>query len=241
MLISSEGIVFRTVKYGESSLILDIYSLEKGLQSYIVGSVRKKNAKITSGTLQPMQIVDFTAYIKDNDKLNRIKEIRLAQFYKTLPFKIDKMSIGLFMIEVCRKSIHERTENPKLYRFLKDWFAFVDDTSQSIANLHLLFLIELAVELGFGPSDTWKNDSSCFNLMEGMFVEFSDDSKYAVDAETSLYIHYLFHYDKNSIHQLSIPKQNRIQLLYKLIDYYNLHLEHFGTVKSLPILQEVLN
>lgn len=37
MQIKTRGIVFRSVKYGESSVIADIFTEEKGLHTFIAG------------------------------------------------------------------------------------------------------------------------------------------------------------------------------------------------------------
>ncbi|MEO6932134.1 MAG: recombination protein O N-terminal domain-containing protein, partial [Chitinophagaceae bacterium] len=40
MILSTKGIVLRSVKYGETSLVSSIYTLSHGLQSYMINGVR---------------------------------------------------------------------------------------------------------------------------------------------------------------------------------------------------------
>ncbi len=40
---------------------------------------------------------------------------------------------------------------------------------------------------------------------------------------------------------LSLNKQKRKHLLLKYLDYYRLHLQNFGQLKTLPVLEEILN
>ena len=109
MLIKTRGIVFKSLKYSESSLILDVYTEAKGLKKYLVSGVRKKNAKTSAGLLQLMSLVDLVAYQREDKDLTRIKEVKPAYVYQDLPFNIIKGAIGLYMLEVAQK----RSENQK--------------------------------------------------------------------------------------------------------------------------------
>ena len=53
MLIATRGIVFRTIKYSESSIIADIYTEARGLQSYYINGIRSEKAKLKAGLLRP--------------------------------------------------------------------------------------------------------------------------------------------------------------------------------------------
>ena len=54
MLIKTRGIVFRAVKYGETSVIADIFTEEKGLCSFIGGGVRSARARMPFNLFQSM-------------------------------------------------------------------------------------------------------------------------------------------------------------------------------------------
>ena len=117
MLIKTRGIVFRAVKYSETSFILDIYTEEKGLRTYIVSGVRQKNARVKPSLLQLMTLVEMVVYHRDDKSMTRIKEIKAAHIYHSIPFDIRKGAIGMFMIEVARKTIRESEENRALFQF----------------------------------------------------------------------------------------------------------------------------
>ena len=75
MLIKTRGIVFRSLKYGETSLIVDIFTEERGLRSYLINGVRSKRGKVKASLLQIMSLVEIVAYDKHERGLNRVKEI----------------------------------------------------------------------------------------------------------------------------------------------------------------------
>ena len=86
MLVKTKGIVINHIKYKESSIIVRIYTEKLGLQSYIVNGVRSAKAKNKMALFQVLTILDLVAYYyEDQNKLNRISEIRCKQPYQSIP------------------------------------------------------------------------------------------------------------------------------------------------------------
>jgi len=64
------GIVFRKLPYSETSVIVDIFTLEHGLMSYIISGVRKARARTSASVLEVMTVVDMLAYHSEKKKQN---------------------------------------------------------------------------------------------------------------------------------------------------------------------------
>jgi DNA repair protein RecO (recombination protein O) len=241
MLIKTRGIVFRTIKYSETSVIVDVYTEERGLRKYIVNGVRSKKARISPSLLQVMSLVEMVAYEREDRDLQRIKEIRPAYVYHSLPFNVRKGAVGLFMAEIARKAIRESEENRSLFNFLFNSFAYLDETRESISNLHLVFLLELSVHLGFVPGGRHSAVTPFFDLMGGVFVEkLSSQHTHYVDEALSGFLHELLHSSLQSSHEITLSRDQRRSLLLLLIDYFRLHVERMPEIHSHLILQEVL-
>ena len=208
------------------------------MRSYIVSGIRSKSSKTKAGLFQLMSILDLIAYDKGDDKLARIKEVRLAYHYQQLPFDIIKSSIGTFMLEVSRQSIKEKEANPDLYQFLEGWYAYLDQTDASILNAHLLFLVQLSAFIGFQPDPNYQ-EGSIFDLLEGRF-ETEAHSAYFIDKEHSAIFYNLLNSDIRAIQELNLNGSQRRVLLESLITYYRLHIDAFQPLKSMEVLREVL-
>lgn len=241
MLIETRGIVFRTLKYSESSLIVDIYTEAKGLQSYIVNGVRSQRSKHNASIYQVMTLVDMVAGAREDKGLSRIKEIKSAFVYRAIPFDVRKSAVGLFMAEIARKTIREAEAQPDLFSFLYHTFLFLDQTQQPIANLHLHFLVELSAFLGFMPGGDLSEETPVFDLQEGVFSDNLPSAAYCLDLELSKAFYALLQSNYQECHHLRLPAGLRRQLLSKLLDYYRLHLEHLPEIHSHQILQEILS
>ena len=59
MIHKTRGIVFRFTRYGETSIIVTIFTEAFGLQSYIVNGVRSKSAKNKIALYQPLTLLNL--------------------------------------------------------------------------------------------------------------------------------------------------------------------------------------
>jgi len=241
MLLKTRGIVLRSVKYSETSIITDIFTEAKGLRSYIISGVRSKNARTKASLLQHMSLVDLVVYHRDDKQLTRIKEIKSAYVYQSIPFDVIKGAIGLFMTELAQKTIVEKEENKTLFDFLFYNFQFLDSTTESVANLHLHFMLELSTILGFMPNGNIEDNGSYFDLKEGTFTSSEPSHLNVLSPELAIYLDAILRTPKDKVHSIAIPKNHRKELLNGLLDYYKLHIENLSTINAHLILETVLS
>lgn len=240
MLKKTRGIIFKSIKYSETSLILDIYTEEMGLQKYIISGVRSQKAKTKASLVQVMSLVDLVVYYREHQELNRIREVRPAYIYTALPFDVRRSAVGLFMAEIARKTIREAEQNPALFQFLFDSFTFLDQTLRPIANLHLHFMLELSGLLGFLPGGDYSNETPYFDLQEGVFQPEKPNHLHFMENAPSQWLDKLLNLNRSECHRLSLSRKDRSHLLRSLLDFYRLHIESFPTINAHAILEEVL-
>lgn len=241
MLLKSKGIVFRSLKYSETSLILDIYTLEKGLRSYIISGVRNKKSKTKAGIMQISSLVEIVAYDKSQSSLQRIKEIKPSYLYKQIPFKVVKSSLAIFMMELCRKTIKESENNERLFDFVESWLIHLDSTEEKLGNVPLIFMLRLAEELGLGLQNNYSPKTSLFDLKEGLFVNENETLESYCTKEESEGLTKLLMKGMEDYHLLDLHKNLRGKLLGKLIRFYQWHIENFNELKSLEVLRTVFS
>src|SRR6187401_2133657 len=96
LLHKTRGIVFRFTKYGETSIIVNIFTELFGMQSYIVNGVRTKSAKNKIALYQPLTLLDLVVYHRDNAHILRIKELKCLCHYQSMPTDVRKSTIAMF-------------------------------------------------------------------------------------------------------------------------------------------------
>jgi len=237
-MIKTKGIVFRSIKYRETSLIVDIYTRENGLLSFIVNGVRKPKSKMGASMFQHASLVDMVAYHKQGGGLSRIKEIKSTYPYRFIPYEIGKSSVALFMLELARNSIIEEESNYELYDFLERYFMLLDQTQERIALLHIKFMIELTRYIGFYPSLP-EEGNSIFNLEAGRYAPAHHIGTYLMDETQSEALATIMQTAPEEVHGLSVHKHVRSGLIDQLIVYYRLHIEGFRPLKSYDVLKQI--
>ena len=236
MLHSLKGIVLHHINYSDTSIIAKIYTNELGLQSYIVNGVRKKKARIHLNTFQAFNLLDLEVVHKPKANLHRIKEVKITFPLTSLSTNFLKRFVVLFLNEMIYKSIKEEEPNEQLFLFLKSAILFLETTTENIANFHIAFLLEFSKHLGFYP-DT--EVGFYFNLEEGIFQNHPSN-KTLDKTESNLWYQFLTSpWMQNN--NIQITGKQRKTLLYRIIDFYKIHIESFGNIKSLDVLQTVLS
>lgn len=240
MLIKTRGIILRSIKYGETSIITDIYTEEKGLRSYIISGVRSAKSRHSAGLLQIMSLIEMVAYHREEKDLNRIKEIKAAYLYQSLPFDMLKSAVGQFMAEVSQKTLQEPEQNQPLFNFLFHAFQYLDQTKHTVGNYHLQFMLQLSGFLGFLPHGHFTEETPYFDQQEGLFLREPPPHRHYLNPNFSAQVSDLLHFDLEHGHECPISRQDRKLLLKDIIDYYRLHIDHFPTLHSHEILETVL-
>lgn len=221
MLYKTRGIVFRFTKYGDTSIIVNIFTELFGLQTYIVNAVRTKSAKSQIALYQPLTLLNLVVYHKENVAIARIKEVQCAHPFATLHTDVRKSTLALFLNEVLNKSIREQSHASEICSFLFDSLEVLDRLNQGYENFHLVFLIKLSRFLGFGPH-------SVDEILVGRLI----------DAEEEMVLKSLLTTDFSE--QIPMNNNQRRSLLSVILQFYKQHIENFGEVKSVQVLREVL-
>ena len=239
MLVSTEGIVLHFIKYGESSVIATIYTRDFGRQSYLVNAARSKKSQNKASLLQPLFLVDLIAYQKQSRELHRIKELRSHQVYQNIPFEITKSSLSIFIAEVLYKSINEQESYPEMYDFIKNSLLWFDLMEKGSSNFHIWFLFRLTEYLGFLPDTNRMGFEGWFDIKKGAVVHFQPSHPFYANKEATENLMQLSALKINEISGFEISRKMRDTLISVLIDYYQLHFDNLGEIKSLNVLREV--
>ncbi|MGK7395222.1 MAG: DNA repair protein RecO [Candidatus Cyclobacteriaceae bacterium M3_2C_046] len=227
MLYKTRSIVLNYIKFRDTSIISRIYTEQLGLRSYIVNGVRSARSKNKIALFQPLTLLDLVVYEKPQANINRISELRCQEPFREIPINIRKSSIALFLAEVLNKSLKEETENQDLFQFIHHSMLILDQQSRHFENFHLQFLLKISRFFGFAPS-------SGLELISQVKTQFPS---LGLESETDIIDALLAHPYHDPV---NCSNSTRRRLLDLMIQYYQLHLESMGEIKSLAVLKEVM-
>ena len=219
MLQKTRAIVLSSVKYGESGLVVQVFTENYGRQSFIIHGVRKKKSRFNYLLFEPLSLLNLDLYYKETRDLHTLKEAKQSAIPHHMPFDIKRSSIALFISEILYRCLREVEPNKILFNYIFNAIQVLDIAEQGVENFHLIFLIQFSKFLGIYP----KNNTELYRYKTGKGIQLSD----------------LLDLSLQDIGNLEIERTNRVELLDRLIDYYRDHLEGLGEIKSLQVLHEV--
>lgn len=244
MVQKTQGLVLRAMKYGETSLIVNIFTRLHGVQSYLVQGVRSaKQKQQRAGLLQPGTLLDMVVYQKPQQNLQRIKEFQPAYIYRSLHEQIIKNSIALFSVEVLLRILPEHAPMPEAFDFTFEYLKQLDEKPMSeVANYPVFFLISVGRLMGFDIGGNYSSETPHLHLHEGVFASNPPTMPpYLSDAESQALSHLLNCTDMEGLKAVSINSQMRFNLLDWYLEFLHRHTQHFGNVRSLDVLRAILH
>ena len=239
MITKTRGIVLRSVRFGESSLIVDVLTKSSGRVSFMVHIPKTSKGKIKKQYFQPMTLLDFEYDFRQRSNLQRIKDVRVSLPYSSIPIDPAKSCISLFLSEFIYYATRNEQENPTLFTYISTSLEWLDNAYEDFANFHLVFMMRLGKFLGFHPFLEDFSPGCFFDLRNGCFtlsMPLHADFLNAADAG-HLYNLMRMNFETMKLFKLSHDDRNRITEI--VLRYYKLHLPNMPELQSFDILREV--
>lgn len=121
MIFKTKGIVLRSVKYGETSLVVTVFTELFGAQAYLVNGIRSaRKSGNRSAMFQPASILEMEVYHNEQKSLQRIKEYSRAHLFHHIMDDVIKNGIALYMVELLLKTLRQPEQNSNLFYFCED-------------------------------------------------------------------------------------------------------------------------
>ena len=241
MLYKTHGIVLHYIKYGESSIIAQVYTELFGRVSYVINSVRKKKSAYRLSNFQPLTILEIESFYRAGHNIQRLKEIKRYAPLNHISTDVIKSSIAIFLSEIIYKTLRENESNKQMFDFLIHAIQFLDLMERGVSSFHLVFLIQYSKFLGIYPQiqlNQESQDSSSGKSPEllsdyQLFKNLPEDSRRILAELTGKSFRDLEH--------IQLKSESRSALLEIMIKFYQYHFENIGQVKSLQVMRELFH
>jgi DNA repair protein RecO (recombination protein O) len=235
-LVETYGVVLRTLKYGESSIIFDAYTMSHGLKSFIISGVRTQKSKQGASMYKVMNILDICFYDKEHEQLIRPKTCTYHNKYARLQVDVIRTAVAAFIMEITRNSIKEKEQNEGLLHYIIRGLENLDNSDQlNLVDFYLRYLIGLTKHLGFMPLNNYDEQHNVFDLLNGRYTMVAHDNVYTMTKENSAILHKMLS-DENPI---KLSNELRDSLTDDMVKYFMLHMEGFPVLKTLGVLRSL--
>lgn len=235
-----QGFVLQHIRYGDTSLIVRIYTLNNGLQSYMVKGVRGRSSQHRAALFQPMTFLSFVQQGRPQQSgLAYLKDVELAYVYQTIPFVMNKSAILIYLSELLSHTLTQQERNDELYGFVSQSVRWLDLVESGYANFPLFFTLELSRFLGFYPKANYTSQAY-FDMMEGQFVPAQPVHPYFLEKEESALLSHLLHCGIDNLSSVAMSGAQRNSLLDGILTFMRLHAPVLKGLQSHEVLKEVL-
>ena len=236
MLITTRAIVLRTVRHGDKSVVLKLYTEHHGVRGYAVRMGGKSG--IPAALLEPMQRLVVVAHERGDRELHHLKEVRPDKPYLSIGGDPIKGGVVLFVQEVLLRTLREESADPALFEFIHDALGVLDDETD-LGHYPIGFLCGLCRQHGFAP-ELPEGTVTWFDMMDGQFMDNEPAHPHAFSGELVPLFAQLLETPLENASGVRASTSHRRALLEKLLHYFRLHVDGFGELRSPTVLQAVL-
>jgi DNA repair protein RecO (recombination protein O) len=236
----TEGIVLQSVRYGDTSLIVKVFTRKYGLKSYMLKGAFNRSSKNRAALFQNLNIISYVEVdTHKSHNLNYLKDAQIALVYHSLPLVMNKSAIMMYVSELLSKTITEQEQNESLYDFIVGSLQWLDLVHADYANFPLFFTLELTRHLGFYPKANHQ-PGFCFDMMEGAFAHDYPLHPYYLDAETAALFSDFLNAGIDEASRRPLRLNQRRELLDGLMVFMRLHAPVMHDFHSHEVLKAVL-
>lgn len=239
MLIKTTAIVLHNIKYGDSKMIVDMFTRAHGRMSFVVSIPKSSKSKLRKQFFQPLSMLSLEYDYRPKVQLQKIRNVALFHPYSSLPFDIDKLTVGMFISEFLYHSLYGEQQNEQMFDYISDSLMWFDSSPSPASNFHLVFMMRLSLFLGFYPNLDDYASGCVFDLRSGSFSSVAPlYSDYLLPEEASQ-MSLMMRMNYSTMHLFKFTRAQRNRLLDVIVQYYRLHIPGFPEMKSLDVLRNI--
>jgi DNA repair protein RecO (recombination protein O) len=244
MLEKTRGIVLRSVKFGDTSLVTTIFTETEGVQSYLLKGVRKpRSGQSKAGLLQPGALLDLVIFHNPQKNLQHIREFQPSCYMLTVQEDIVKNSILLFSIELLLRLLPEHAPHPALFAFAADYLTALDAANRTeCANFPVYFLVQCGRQMGYELHGGYSAQTPWPDPEAGSFVSEPAIAPVALQRDEALALDQIGRATTTAdLRHAVLGSAGRMRLIDWYLSFLQFHTQHVGGIRSLPVLRAVLH
>lgn len=237
MECKTRAIVLRALKYGESQMIVDMLSRERGRLTFICHLPKTQKGRVRKQYFQPMTILDVVLDYREQAHFQHFRDLRLAEAYTSIPFDARKLAIVQFLAEFMVYATRDEQDSREMEEYVERSLEWLDAATGQFANFHLVFTMHLSRFIGFFPNLTDYSPGAWFDLRGGVFTLIRPSHGDYLKPEEASHIRTLMRMDYDNMHLFRLTRTERNRCLEIILWYYRLHVPSFPELRSLDVLR----
>ena len=251
MIVSTNAIVLRSMKYGDTSKIVTVYSRKYGKMKVIAKGARSSKNKF-GASLEPMTHSSMILYRKEHRDLHLLSKAEIAEPLFRLGNESDKLAVDLAIVELVNMVMHDEEENQAMFALLAESLEVANNASQHVLNVLFAFEVRMCELFGYGldvASCSVCGRNICDDAgIERAFFMLASGSVMCDECRSRLNaggmkvskdtVRSLLHFrsdSMSSVPELALGPQAQDDILSLLSLYVKYHIQGVRTLKSLSL------
>ena len=239
MLVKTEAIVLRSLKYGESRLIVDLLTESEGMVAVAVNMPKTQRGKLKRQLFQPLTLLSVELDMRQNRELQHLRDARISVPFSSLATEPAKLGIALFLAEFLYFCSRGEEASEGMFQYVRNSILWLDGSRQNYANFHLVFMMRVSRFIGFMPNVDDYREGDCFDMRNACFVRSSPLHPDYLPAEDASHVSTLLRMNFETMHLFRLSRSERNRIVDIIISYYRLHVPSFPEMRSLSVVREL--
>ncbi len=244
MIVKSEAIVLKSIKYGDTSKIITLFTKDFGKISVIAKGSRKPKNKFGS-SLNPLSYINVNFYFKQNRDLQILNNSEIIKNFANIDTNYNSLVATLTLAEFINYITETNEINIEIFNLLLKSIKIINDYVTKAYTFILKALIDLSAISGFATNFKFleKNfDNIVFSLEDGKpILALPQNLNFVKISFKNLKILYELQLANSELQllELIIDKKMFIECINFFQKYFNFHLDKNFKLRTLNLLQQL--
>lgn len=147
-IVKSEAIVLNKINYGDSSMIVSLYTKDFGKLSVILKGVRSPKSKLGLA-VDPLNHITTVFYKKDSREVQLLSSADIIAHFPRIKNNLEDLKYALAILELLQKLVPEHEQNLRLFAGVQRILFLLDSSDEPAQILFGRFMIFFLTELGY--------------------------------------------------------------------------------------------
>ena len=224
MKIKTHAFVLKTTIFKESSLIIRLFTREKGKSTYIVKAAMRQKSP-NKAIYQQLNEVEIDYSHHPKKQIHPVYSVKLVEDWENICTDLKKTVLCTTMLEIIDKSYDEEIPDTETYDTLKQVMSYFDSNSGNLNYAFYYFILHFLKNSGYNILSAKKHP---------IILRFQQKNSNILK-----YLNLIFDLDLNEMHKpknnLKYEKKTMTRFMSELVRY------HFPDVKSFKVAKDLFS
>ena len=224
MKIKTHAFVLKTTIFKESSLIIRMFTREKGKSTYIVKAAMRQKSP-NKAIYQQLNEVEIDYSHHPKKQIHPVYSVKLVEDWENICTDLKKTVLCTSMLEIIDKSYDEEIPDAETYDTLKQVMSYFDSNSGNLNNAFYYFILHFLKNNGYNILSAKKHP---------VILRFQQRNSNILND-----LNLIFDLDLNEMNEpenkLKYEKKIMTRFMSELVRY------HFPDVKSFKVAKDLFN